>query len=127
VTRYLAIACGVLVLLLGGAGLLLKWSYEDNGTLKQDVADRDAVLKQKAEDAELSARLIEKQQVALAALDTRANAAIQRIYHEPVTTTCARSAPMRESSRSLHDLFGGAGQPAAGRQPAAAVRRPDPR
>jgi hypothetical protein len=121
VTRYLVIALGVLVLLLGGAGLLLKWSYEENGTLKTDVADRDAVIKQKAEDAELSASLIAQQQTALAALDQKAGAAIQQVYHEPISTSCAQSPAMRDATRSLHQLFGNDGQPPAGRQPAAAM------
>jgi hypothetical protein len=121
VTRYLAIALGVLVLLLGGAGLLLKWSYEENGALKTDVADRDAVIKQKAADAELSASLITQQQAALAALDQKASAAIQQVYHEPISTSCAQSPAMRDATRSLHQLFGNDGQPPAGRQPVAAV------
>jgi len=122
VTRYLAIATGVLVLLLVGAGLLLKWSYEENGTLKASIADRDAVLRQKAEDAELSGRLIDNQQKALAALDQKAFAAIQKVTHDPVSTNCAQSLPMRDATRSLHELFGRDGEPPAGRQPAAALR-----
>jgi hypothetical protein len=121
-TRVLAIATGVLVVLLGGAGLLLKWSYEENGTLKSGIADRDAVLWQKAEDAALSAGLIDKQQRALAALDQKAFEAIQKVNHEPVSTTCARSLPMRDATRSLHELFAGDGGAPAGRQPAVAVR-----
>ena len=121
-TRILAIATGVLFLLLGSAGLLLKWSYEENGTLKSGLADRDAVLRQKAEDAELSAGLIDKQQKALAALDQKAFEAIQKVTHEPVSTTCARSLPMRDATRSLRELFAEDGEPPAGRQPAAALR-----
>ena len=121
-TKALAIATGVLVLLLGGAGLLLKWSYEDNGTLKAALADRDAVLQQKAQDAALSAGIIDKQQKALATLDQKVFAAIQKVNHEPVSTTCARSLPMRDATRSLHELFAGDDQPPAGRQPAAALR-----
>jgi len=121
-TKALAIATGVLVLLLGGAGLLLRWSYEDNGTLKAGLADRDAVLQQKAQDAALSAGIIDKQQKALATLDQKVFAAIQKVNHEPVSTTCARSLPMRDATRSLHELFAGDDQPPAGRQPAAALR-----
>jgi hypothetical protein len=121
-TKVLAIATGVLVLLLGGAGLLLKWSYEANGTLQAGLADRDAVLRQKEEDAALSAGLIDKQQKALAALDQKAFAAIQKVNHEPVSTTCAQSLPMRDATRSLHELFARDGEPPAGRQPAAALR-----
>ena len=121
-TKYLAIATGVLVLLLGGAGLLLKWSYQENGTLKAGLADRDAVLRQKAEDAALSAALVDKQQKALAALDRSVFAALQKVNNEPVSTTCARSLPMRDATRSLHELFAGDGEPPAGRQPAAALR-----
>ena len=121
-TKVLAIATGVLLLLLGGAGLLLKWSYEDNGTLKAGLADRDAVLQQKTEDAALSAAIIDKQQKALATLDQKVFTAIQKVNHEPVSTTCARSLPMRDATRSLHELFAGDGQPPAGRQPAAALR-----
>lgn len=121
-TRVLAIATGVLVLLLCGVGLLLKRSYEDNGALKAGLADRDAVLRQKAEDAALSSGIIDKQQKALAALDRKVFAAIQEVNREPVSTTCARSLPMRAASRSLHELFAGDGEPPAGRQPAAALR-----
>lgn len=121
-TKALVIAISVLVLLLGGAGLLLKWSYEDNATLKAGLADRDAVLRQKAEDAALSSGIIDKQQKALAALDRSVFAAIQKVNHEPVSTTCARSLPMRDATRSLHELFAADGQPPAGRQPAAALR-----
>jgi hypothetical protein len=121
-TKYLAIATGVLVLLLGSAGLLLKWSYQENGTLKAGLADRDAVLRQKAEDAALSAALVDKQQKALAALDRSVFAALQKVNNEPVSTTCARSLPMRDATRSLHELFAGDGEPPAGRQPAAALR-----
>jgi len=121
-TKALAIATGVLVLLLGGAGLLLRWSYEDNGTLKAGLADRDAVLQQKAQDAALSAGIIDKQQKALATLDQKVFAAIQKVNHKPVSTTCARSLPMRDATRSLHELFAGDDQPPAGRQPAAALR-----
>ena len=121
-TKILGIATGVLVLLLGGGGLLLKWSYEENGTLKASVADRDAVLRQKAEDAELSANIIDRQQKALATLDQKAFAAVQKVNHEPVSTTCAQSLPMRDATRSLHQLLADDGEPPAGRQPAAAVR-----
>jgi hypothetical protein len=121
-TKSLAIAIGVLVLLLGGTGLLLKSSYEENGTLKAGLADRDAVLRQKAEDSALSAGIIDKQQKAIAALDQKVFAAIQKVNHEPVSTTCAQSLPMRDATRSLHELFAGNGGPPAGRQPAAAVR-----
>lgn len=121
-TKILGVAAGVLVLLLVGTGLLLKWSYEDNGSLKAGLADRDAVLQRKVEDAALSAGIIEKQQKTLATLDQKVFAAIQKVNHEPVSTTCARSLPMRDATRSLHELFAGDGQSPAGRQPAAALR-----
>ncbi len=120
-TRYFAIVVGVLALLLAGAGLLLRRSYEENGSLKAGLAQRDAVILQKNEDADLSERLIGQQQGALAALDRKINAALQQVYREPIQTNCARSLPMRDATRSLHQLFGDEGRPPAGRQPAAAV------
>ena len=121
-TKALSIVLGVLVLLLSSASLLLKWSYEENGRLKAGLADRDAVLRRKAEDAALSAALVDRQQKALAALDQKIFAALQKVNHEPVSTTCARSLPMRDATRSLHELFAGDGESPAGRQPAAALR-----
>ena len=121
-TRYLILALGVLGLLLAGAGVLLRRSYEESGALRSALAGRDAVIVQKNADADLSERLIGRQQAALAALDRQTEAALQQVYRDPISTNCARSLPMRDATRSLHRLFGDdAGRPAAGRQPAAAV------
>lgn len=122
-TRYLILALGVLGLLLAGAGVLLRRSYEESGALRSGLADRDAVILQKNADADLSAHIIEKQQLALSSLDRKTNTAIAQVYREPTTTTCAQSPAMRAATRSLRELFGNDDrQPAAGRQPAAAVR-----
>ncbi|MBS0547735.1 MAG: hypothetical protein JSR24_08305 [Proteobacteria bacterium] len=120
-TKYLLLACGVLTLLLGGAGWLLKQSWASNARLEGVVADRDAVIRQKNEDADLSAHIIGQQQIALSALDEKTNAALAQVYREPTSTTCAQSPAMRAATRSLRQLFDDDRQPPAGRQPAAAV------
>lgn len=120
-TKYLVLACGVLALLLGGAGWLLKQSWAANGRLEAAVADRDAVIRQKEEDAALSAHIIGQQQIALSALDEKTNAALAQVYREPTSTTCAQSPAMRAATRSLRQLFDNDGQPPPGREPPAAV------
>ena len=121
-TRYLILALGVLGLLLAGAGVLLRRSYEESGALRSALAGRDAVIVQKNADADLSERLIGRQQAALAALDRQTQAALQQVYRDPISTNCARSLPMRDATRSLRELFAEDGEPPAGRQPAAALR-----
>ncbi len=48
-TGWLAIAVGILVLALGGAGYLLKTSYEDNGKLKASNDQLQATVRAKTQ------------------------------------------------------------------------------
>jgi hypothetical protein len=112
-------AVGVLVLGLAGGLLALRESWQAEGAARVIAADQKAVIEQQKRDAALSAAIIGRQAEQLAALAAKANSVITRIDHAPVTTGCGPV--MRDASRGLRELFNGPGQPAAGRQPAAAV------
>ena len=110
---------GVLLAGLVGGFFALRAAWQAEGAAKVIAADRQAVIEQKERDAALSAALITQQQEQLAALQAEANTIVRRIDNAPKTTQCGPV--MRDASRGLHELFGGAGQPPAGRQPAAAL------
>jgi hypothetical protein len=114
-----AAAAGVLLLALVGGLFALRASWRAEGAAKVIAADRQAVIDQKERDAALSAAIINQQAEQLAALSVKANTIVRRIDNAPKTTGCGPV--MRDASRGLHELFGGAGQPPAGRQPAAAL------
>ncbi len=110
---------GVLLAGLVGGFFALRAAWQAEGAAKVIAADRQAVIEQKERDARLSAALIVNQAHQLAELSTRATTVISRIDHATKTTGCGPV--MRDASRGLHELFGGAGQPPAGRQPAAVL------
>lgn len=57
ISKYLAIACGVLVLLLAGTGYLLRESYKDNGALKNANTALSKTLKEKEDALKNRARI----------------------------------------------------------------------
>lgn len=113
---------GVLMIGLTGGFVALKASWEAEGAARAVAADRQAVIDQKERDAALSAAIINQQAEQLAALSIKANTIVRRIDHAPKTTGCGPV--MRDTSRGLHELFGSAGQPPAGREPAFALPGP---
>jgi hypothetical protein len=113
---------GVLLAVLAGGFLALRSAWRAEGAARVVAANHEAIVAQKERDARLSRELIESQAIELANLRTRADTIITRIVHVPVTSGCGPS--MRDASHGLHELFGRAGGPPAGRQPAAAVPGP---
>ena len=120
-TKSLAIAVGVLVLLLGAAGLLLKWSYEANSEIRTKLAAANAVIEQREKDAKANAIAVAQLAQKLADTETKVITVTEKVYAAPVTRECAQSPAMRAASDGLRQLFPG-GQALDRRQPAAAVR-----
>jgi hypothetical protein len=116
-------AIGLLLAGLVAGGFALRASWQAEGAARVVAADRQAVIDQKERDASLSAALIANQAAALADLSARSQVVITRIDNAPRTNGCGPV--MRDASRGLQQLFApGAGEPAAGRQPAAALPGP---
>lgn len=115
-------AIGVLLVALVGGFFALKSSWQAEGAAKVIAADQKAVLEQQAKDAKLSAELVASQAAKIAALQDKVQTIITRIDHAPSTSGCGPV--MRDASRGLHDLFGGAGGAPAGPQPAPAMSGP---
>ncbi len=118
----MAIGMAVLIVLLAGAGFLLKRAYAENGALETKLANANAVIAQREEDMKLSAHIVAKQADALAKLETKVVTVTEKIYAAPVTRECAQSPSMRASSIGVRDIIAPTVQPPAGRQPAPAVR-----
>jgi hypothetical protein len=113
-------AIAILLAGLVGGYFTLRSAWRAEGAASATAADQKAVIDQQRRDAALSAAIVKKQAEQLAALSAQANTIVKRIDNAPKTTGCGPV--MRDASRGLHELFGGAGGAPAGRQPAAAVR-----
>lgn len=86
---------------------------------KERLAAAQAVVEQYEKDRALSASLIARQAEQLATLSARASTIQKGIDNAPKTNGCGPV--MRDTSRGLHELFGGAGSAPARRQPAATM------
>ena len=112
-TRGLALGCGVLVVLLGLAGGLLKRAWEDNGRLEAALSSANTAIAVKEQDAALSARLIRDQDAALKALNIQVFQARTRIANAPQTSSCGPS--VRDAAGSVRVLLADPAEPPAGR------------
>jgi hypothetical protein len=112
-------ALGLLLAGLAGGVFALRAAWQAEGAARVIAADQKAVIEQQQKDARLSAELVAKQAVEIAALQDKAQTVITRIDNAPKTTGCGPV--MRDASRGVRELFDGAGGAPAGRQPAAAV------
>jgi hypothetical protein len=112
-------ALGLLLAGLAGGVFALRAGWQAEGAARVIAADQKAVIEQQQKDARLSAELVAKQAVEIAALQDKAQTVITRIDNAPKTTGCGPV--MRDASRGVRELFDGAGGAPAGRQPAAAV------
>ncbi|MBN9086261.1 MAG: hypothetical protein J0J01_05095 [Reyranella sp.] len=115
-------ATALLLAGLVGGYFALRSAWRAEAAAGVIAADQKAVIDQQRRDAALSKQIIARQAEQLAALEEKANAIVKRIDNAPKTTGCGPV--MRDASRGLHELFGGAGGAPAGRQPAAAVPGP---
>lgn len=104
---------GVLLAALTTGYFVWQAKEREIGRAQIEAADAKALAKQKADDAKLSADIVAKQQVALTALENKANTSIVRYVNAPKTTGCGPV--MRDASHSVHELFLNPGQPPAGR------------
>lgn len=119
-TKPLLIVAGVSVLIIVGLGFLLRQSYAANGALETRLATANAVIDQREKDMRLSALEIAKLAGRVQQIDATAAPVRERIIHVPVTTSCGPV--VNDAAVGVQQLLDGAGRPAAGRQPAAAVR-----
>jgi len=120
-TKTLAIAAGVLVVLLGISGWMLKASYEANGALEVKLAGANAVIAQREADMKLSALVVAQLQGRIDQINNTVAPTIREIRYVPVTSTCGPSVSL--AATGVQQLLrADPGRPPAGREPAAAVQ-----
>ena len=107
---------------LAVAGLVIWGLYGQLGTAKLKLANAEAVIAVRADDARRSAEAVAKLADTLTRTEAKVITVTERIYAAPITRQCADSPAMRASDDGMRQLFGGGGQADPGRQPAAAVR-----
>ena len=113
---------GILIVVLAVVGVgavaegwLLKASYEKNGELQVELANSQAIVRQREEDAKLSAQIVAAQADALQRLDVKVVTQIERIYAAPVTMACSRTPVVVATTRGVRDIINPDLQPPAGR------------
>lgn len=104
-SKYLTIGCGVLAALLVAASLLLKSSWAESGKLKVKLADAQAVIDQREQDAKDNAKAVAQLAQRLNDTETKVVTVTEKIYAAPRTDACAKSPAMRAASGGLRELF----------------------
>lgn len=118
-----AIACGVLVASLVATGALLKLAWMEHGRLEVKLADAQAVIDQREQDAKLNAVAVTQLAQKLNDTETKVITVTEKVYAEPRTDACAKSPSMRAASGGLRELFPPQPVQAPGRrEPTPAVR-----
>jgi len=96
------------------------WGQLDTAKLK--LANAEAVIAVREDDARRSAEAVAKLADTLSKTEAKVITVTERIYAAPITRECAASPAMRAADDGMRQLFGGGGQADPGRQPAPAVR-----
>lgn len=112
-TKYLVIACGVLVLIAGILGWLLLRAHEDLGKANLALKNANAVIAQKEEDARLSAIEVARLQGRVDQLNSTAAPVRERIIHVP--TSAVDDPAILAASDGVRALLASPGGPPAGR------------
>jgi type II secretory pathway pseudopilin PulG len=105
VTKYLGITIGVLAALLALSGWLLRQAWAENGALEAKLADAQAVIQQREQDAKLNAIAVAQLADKLNRTETKVITQVEKIYAAPVTRECAQSPAMRAASDGVRDLI----------------------
>lgn len=123
-TKYFAIAIGVLLLALGVSGFLLKNAWAENGALDTKLTNANAVIAQREADAKANAIAVAQLAQKLTDTETKVITVTEKIYAAPVTRACADSPAMRAASDGVRGLLAPAVQAGGGAKPAAALPGP---
>ena len=123
-TRYLAIGCGVLVVLLGVAGVLLRQAWAANGALETKLASANEVIQQREKDMALNAKAVAQLAEKLATTEAKVVTVTERIYSAPKTVACVEQPSIRASILGVRDIYADPVPAGGGRQLAAPVPAP---
>jgi type II secretory pathway pseudopilin PulG len=126
VTRYLAIGCIGLALLLGATGLMLKRAWAANGALETQLASAQAVIDQRERDAKENAKAVAQLADKLVNTEAKVVTVTERIYSAPKTVACVEQPSIRAAIGGLRDLYTDPLPATGGRQLAAPVPAPGP-
>ena len=90
---------------LAVAGLVIWGLYGQLGTAKLKLANAEAVIAVREDDARRSAEAVAKLADTLTKTEAKVITVTERIYSAPVTRECAQSPAMKAASDGLHELF----------------------
>lgn len=121
--KYAAIAIGILTVLLGISGWLLKQSYAANGALESKLAGAQAVIDQREADAKANAVAVAQLAQKLSDTETKVITVTEKIYAAPVTRDCVKSPAVKSALDFVQQrAVAPALQDPGRRQPPAAVQ-----
>lgn len=115
---WIVVVLAVVALLTFGF-IQVRAAWRAEGEAKADAAAKQAIIDQKAKDATLSAQLINQLQSQIQTLAANAAPVREEIKYVPVTKGCGPA--VNRAAGWVRDALGGGG-PAAGPQPAPAMR-----
>jgi len=95
---------------LAVAGLVIWGLWGQLGTANLKLANAEAVIAVREDDAKRSAEAIAKLADTLNKTETKVITVTERIYAAPITRECAQSPAMRAASDGLRELFPAGGQ-----------------
>ena len=107
---------------LAVAGLVIWGLYGQLGTAKLKLANAEAVIAVREDDARRSAEAVAKLADTLTKTEAKVITVTEKIYAAPITRQCADSPAMRAADGGMRELFGAGGQADPGRIAAPAVR-----
>jgi hypothetical protein len=126
VIKYAAIAVGVLTVLLGVSGWLLKRAYAENGALEAKNKGLQAVVDQREKDAAENAKAVAQLAERLSATETKVITTERVIYAAPKTTVCRQQPSIGAALDGVQQLYlAPTVQAPGGRQPSVAVPGPN--
>lgn len=104
-SRYLAIGCGVLLLMLAVSGFLLRQSYAANGALEVKLASAQKIIDQREKDMAENAKAVAQLAQKLSDTETKVVTVERQIHAAPITLDCGKSPAMRAALGGLPDLY----------------------
>ena len=104
------------------AGLVIWGMWGQLGTAELRLANAEAVIAVREDDARRSAEAVAKLADTITKTEAKVITVTEKIYAAPITRQCADSPAMRAADDGMHQLFGGGGQAEPGRLAAPAVR-----
>lgn len=101
----LAVILGGLAAILA-LGVALWFQIERNGMLKVQLANAQAVIDQREQDAKDNAKAVAQLAEKLSTTEAKVITITEKVYQAPVTKECSMSPSMRAASDGIKQMFG---------------------